>query len=124
MNNATPESLIDVAKRITREIEEAVTHNYPGEGLLGVLAPGFGLGNMFIELPYATQWKELNDCVNWAGLKAAEKHQVMARALKDVREKVPEEIYPATWFDGIMISVDQNAKTFDFAEVKKQIDTP
>ena len=124
MNTAMPASRTDVARRITREIEDALFHNYPGEGLLGTLAPGHGLGRMFIELPYAIQWKELNRRVNWAGLTASEKDQVMARVLDDIREKVPEEIYPATWFDGIIISVDQNAKVFDLAEVKKQIDHP
>jgi hypothetical protein len=124
MNHAMPESRTDVARRITREIEDAVTQNYPGEGLLGVLAPGHSLGRMFIELPYVLQWKELNERVNWAGLTDAEKDEVMSRVLDDVREKVPEEIYPATWFDGIVISVDQNAKIFDLAEVKNQIDTP
>jgi hypothetical protein len=124
MNHAMPESRTDVARRITREIEDAVTQNYPGEGLLGVLAPGHSLDRMFIELPYAIQWKELNERVNWAGLTEAEKDEVMSRVLDDVREKVPEEIYPATWFDGIVISVDQNAKVLDLAEVKKQIDTP
>jgi hypothetical protein len=124
MNHAMPESRTDIARRITREIEDAVIQNYPGEGLLGVLAPGNSLGRMFIELPYALQWKELNERVNWDGLTEAEKHEVMSRVLDDVREKVPEEIYPATWFDGIVISVDQNAKVFDLAEVKNQIDTP
>jgi hypothetical protein len=124
MNTAMPESRTDLAKRITREIEDALFHHYPGEALLGVLAPDFDLGTMFIELPYAMQWKELNERVNWAGLTAAEKDQVVTRVLEDVREKVPEEIYPATWFDGIIISVDQNAKVFDLAEVKRQIDTP
>jgi hypothetical protein len=93
------------ARRITREIEDAVTHNYPGEGLWGVLAPGYALGTMCIELPYGMQWKQLNERVNWAGLTTAEKDQVIAKALEDVREKVPEEIYPATWFDNIIISV-------------------
>jgi hypothetical protein len=124
MNNAIPELRTAVARRITREIEDALFHNYPGEGLLGALAPDHHLGRMFIELPHAIQWKELNQRVNWAGLTAAEKDQVTARVLEDVREKVPEEIFPATWFDGIIISVDQNAKVFDLAEVKKQIDTP
>ena len=124
MNNPIPESRTHVARCITREIEDALFHHYPGEGLFGVLAPDLGLGTMFIELPCAIQWKELNRRVNWAGLTAAEKDQVMARVLDDVREKVPEEIYPATWFDGIIISMDQNAKVFDLAEVKRQIDTP
>src|ERR1700678_124782 len=69
------------AKRITREIEDALFHNYPGQGLLGVLAPDFGLGKMFIELPYPIQWTELSQRVNWTGLTAAEKHQVMDRVL-------------------------------------------
>src|SRR5690242_8047930 len=124
MNNAMPEARTDIARRITREIEDAPFHHRPGEGLLGDLVPGHGLGRMFIGLPYALQWKELNERVNWAGLTAAEKDQVMARVLDDVREKVPEEIYPATWFDGIIISVDQNAKVLDLAEVRRQIDAP
>jgi hypothetical protein len=130
MNNAMPESRTDLARRITREIEDALFHHYHGEGLLdalaflGALPPDARSGRMFIELPYAIQWKELNERVNWAGLTAAERYQVMARVLDDVRENVPEEIYPATWFDGIIISVDQNAKVFDLAEVKRQIDTP
>jgi hypothetical protein len=124
MNNAMPESRADVARRITREIEDALFHHYPGGGLLAALAPGHGLGTMFIEVPYAIQWKELNERVNWVGLTAAEKDQVMARVLDDVREKVPEEIYPATWFDGIFISVDQNANVLDLAEVRRQIDAP
>jgi hypothetical protein len=123
-NTAVPKSRTEVAKRIAREIEDALFHNYPGQGLLGVLAPDFGLGKMFIELPYPIQWTELSQRVNWTGLTAAEKHQVMDRVLKDVRQNVPEEIHPATWFDGILILVDHNAKVYHLARVKKQIDTP
>lgn len=122
--SALPESRADVARRITREIEDAVTHNYPGEGLLGVLTPGYVLGRMFIELPKAVQWKELNERVNWSGITAEEKDAVMARVLSDVREKIPEEIYPGTWFDGILLSVDGDAKVYDLEEVRRQIGTP
>jgi len=114
----------DIVARITGEIEDAVTHNYPGDGLLGVLAPGLGYGRMFIELPYAMQWKELNERVNWTGLTAAEKEQVMSRALGDVREKVPEEIYPGTWFDGVLLSVDPAAKVYNFGDAVRQVETP
>ena len=116
-----PESRADVARRITREIEDVVTRNYPGEG---ILSRAFGYGRMFIELPKAMQWKELNDRVDWTGLTPAEKDEVMARALEDVREKIPEEIYPATWFDGVLLSVDPTAKVYDLGEVKTQIETP
>jgi hypothetical protein len=122
--SALPESRAAAATRITREIEEAVTSNYPGEGLLSVLAPGHELGRMFIELPEAVQWKELNERVNWSGITAEEKDAVMARVLSDVREKIPEEIYPGTWFDGILISVDGDARVYDMEEVKRQIGTP
>ena len=60
--------------------------NYPGEGLLGILAT-FGFGRMFTELPKAMQWKALNDRVNWTGLTATEKDEVMARALEDMTRK-------------------------------------
>jgi hypothetical protein len=122
--SALPESRADAAIRITREIEQAVTHNYPGEGLLGVLAPSHVLGRMFIELPKAVQWKELNERVNWTGITAEEKDAVMARVLGDVREKIPEEIYPGTWFDGILLSVDGDARVYDMEEVRRQITTP
>jgi hypothetical protein len=122
--SAMPESRADAAIRITREIEEAITSNYPGEGLLGVLAPGHELGRMFIELPYALQSKELNERVNWSGITAGEKEEVMTRVLSDVREKIPEEIYPGTWFDGILLSVDGDAKVYDMEEVRRQIGTP
>lgn len=110
------------AARITREIEDAVTTiDYPGEG---ILTEGFGLGRMFIELPYAVQWKELNERVNWHGLTATEKEQVMTRVLEDVREKIPDEIYPATWFDGIRLSVDPAAKVYTMKEAKNQLQSP
>ena len=119
-----PESRADVAERITRQIEEAVTGDYPGEGLLGVVAPGQGFGRMFVELPHAMQWKELNERVDWTGLTAAEKGEVIGRALRDVREKVPEEIHPATWFDGILLSVDPDAKVYDLGEIIERMETP
>ena len=122
--SSLPESRVDAAIRITREIEEAVTSSYPGEGLLNVLAPGHDLGRMFIELPKAVQWKELNERVNWSGITAEEKDAVMARVLSDVREKIPEEIYPGTWFDGILLSVDGDAKVYDLEEVRRQLGTP
>jgi hypothetical protein len=121
---ALPESRADAAIRITREIEEAVTSNYLGEGLLSVLAPGQELGRMFIELSEAVQWKELNERVNWSGITAEEKDAVMARVLGDVREKIPEEIYPGTWFDGVLLSVDGDARVYDMEEVRRQIGTP
>jgi hypothetical protein len=114
------ESRATFVARITQEIEVAVLSNYHGQGMLN----GFGLGRMFIELPKAMQWKALNDRVNWTGLTKAQKHEVMARVLKDVQDKVPEEIYPATWLDGIIIALDPGAKIVDLAALRKQIDTP
>ena len=113
-----------IARRITREVEDAVTHNYPGEGLLGVLVPDYDLGMMFIELPYAMQWKELNERVNWNDLTAMEKNEVMTRVLTDVRENTPEEIYPATWFDGVLITGEPDAKIIDLEAIRKLFDAP
>jgi hypothetical protein len=115
-------SLADIAERITKEIEDAIMSDFPGQGILTVL--GSGRGRMFVELPEAMQWKELNDRVNWTGLTRAQKYEVMARVLKDVQEKVPEEIYPGTWFDGILVSVDRDAKVFDLAAVRDHIRRP
>jgi hypothetical protein len=122
--SALPESRADAAIRITREIEEALMQDYPGEGLLSVLAPGHGFGRMFTELPKAVQWEELNERVNWSGITAEEKDAVMARVLGDVRGKIPEEIYPGTWFDGILLSVDGDARVYDLEEMRRQIATP
>jgi hypothetical protein len=113
-------SLADIAARITKEIEDAVTTEYPGQGMRNA----FGLGRMFFELPEAMQWKELNNRVNWTGLTTAQRDEVIARVLKDIQEKSPEEIYPATWFDGIVISVDRDASVFDLEAVREQIATP
>lgn len=109
-------SRAEIVGRIANEIEQLVTQFYPGQGMLGP--------RMFIELPKGMQWELLNRHVNWNGLAAKEKDEVLARVLKDVREKVPEEIYPATWFDGILISVDRDTKVFDLGEVRRQIETP
>jgi hypothetical protein len=109
-----------IVGRITREIEEAVTSDYPGEGLIS----SFGFGRMFVELPKAKQWEALNAKVDWTGLTREEKDQVMDRVLEDVQEKAPEEIYPGTWFDGIQLSIDPSAKMLDLKDVRKQLDAP
>jgi hypothetical protein len=113
-----------IAKRIIREIEDAVTGDYPGDGLLGLIAPGYGLGRMFIELPHALQWQALYERVNWTGLTASERHDVMMRVLEDVRAKIPEEIHPETWFDGVMVAADSAVKVHDLADVKQQREAP
>lgn len=107
------------AHRITKEIEEAVTHSYSG---WGVLTAAFGLGRMFIELPYPTQRVELEQRVNWAGLTTAEKDEVIGRVLSDVRQKTPEEIFPATWFDTVLIAVDPSAKVYELGSVRQALD--
>ena len=75
---------------------------------------------MFIELPKAMQWKELNDRVNWTGLTTTEKDDVMARALEDMMRKNSGEIYPATWFDGVLLTVDPSVKVYDLGELKRR----
>jgi len=109
-----------MVERIILEIEDAITSDFDGEGIMS----DFGYGRLFYELPPALQRKELEEGVNWDGLTAAERESVVTRVLRDVHEKFPEEIYPGTWLDGVAISVDRDEKVIDMAAVKKQVAVP
>lgn len=100
----------EAIERITKSIEGVVIGIYNGAG---------EEPSMFIDLGEAERRTLLVRCVDWESLPAQHINKIVGRVLKDVREKVPDEIYPRKWFDGLVIGPSD--KVVDFGEARHHL---
>lgn len=99
----------DAVERITKAIERQLLalHEVGGEDCL------------FIDLGEPRQRETLKHHVYWEGLSDEQVGYVVANVIKDVREKVPEEIYPRRWFDAV--AIDGRDKVIGLDAAKRQL---